>query len=281
MLLQDQETWILVSWCGSNGAASDQEGRATGCTGRRMAKTGVAGRLRLSKTQRRRTTQRAPARSTPPLSRMSRSQLVFVIISSLVVCSLIGGAFISLTFTDAFGSLFDGDETDQNYVDPNADIISAQETVVANNPDSVEELLVLANLLGNTQRLGDAIPYYERVLELAPEDVAARVAFARALADGGLNADAEFQFQRALEINPDNQPAHYYLAEMYMAETPARTEAAIEHYWRVVQIDPTTLIAERAQTQLDTMGAGTPPAASPSATPSESAETTSQPFHAE
>jgi tetratricopeptide (TPR) repeat protein len=201
---------------------------------------------------------------------MSRAQLTFVIISSLVICSLIGGAFVSLTLDDSLGNLFSDDDGGENFEDPNEDIISAQETVVANNPNSVEDLLVLANLLSNTQRLGDAIPYYERVLELAPDDVGARVAFAQALAGGGLYADAEFQFERALEIDPNNQPAHYYLAEMFMAETPARTGEAIEHYWRVVEIDPTTLIAERAQTRLDTLGAGTPPPSNDGATPAAS-----------
>ncbi len=197
---------------------------------------------------------------------MSRSQLVFVIVSSLVICGLIGGAFVSLTFTDVFGDPF-GDNGDENVEDPNEDVIAAQQTVVANNPDDVEALLLLANMLSNTQRLGDAIPYFERVLELAPDDVSARVTFARSLAMGGLASDAEFQFQRALEIDPEFQPAHYYLAEMYMSESPPRRDEAIDHYWRVVQIDPTTLIAERAQVQLDTLGAGTPPASPAGATP--------------
>jgi tetratricopeptide (TPR) repeat protein len=195
-----------------------------------------------------------------------------VILTSLVVCGLLGGAFVSLSFGDVFGDLFSDDGNDENWEDPNEDIVAAQETVVANNPDSVEDILVLANLLGNTGRLGDAIPLYERALELAPDDTAARVAFAQALAAGDLQVDAEFQLQRTLEIDPNNQQAHYYLAELYLAWNPSRTEEAISHYWRVVQIDPTTLIGERAQTQLDTLGAGTPPAspvagATPQSTP--------------
>jgi len=185
-----------------------------------------------------------------------------------VVCGLLGGAFVSLTYSDVFGDLFSDDGSDENWEDPNEDIIAAQETMVANNPDSVEDILLLANLLGNTGRLGDAIPLYERALELAPDDTAARVAFAQALAAGDLNVDAEFQLLRALEIDPDIQQAHYYLAELYVAWDPPRTDEAIAHYWTVVQIDPTTLIGERAQTQLDTLGAGSPPASPPAgATP--------------
>ncbi|HYI25123.1 MAG TPA: tetratricopeptide repeat protein [Thermomicrobiales bacterium] len=224
----------------------------------------------MSKATKRPAPRRPSGKSRGPVSRTSRSQLAFVIISSLVVCSMIGAAFVSLTFTDVFGDLFE-DDGDQNVEDQNEDIVAAQQTVVASNPDNVEDLLFLANLLANTQRLGDAIPLYERALELAPDDVAARVEFARALAGGGLLPDAEFQFQRALELDPDNQVAHYYLATTYLELSPPRTDEAIHHLWRVVEIDPTTLIGEQAQVQLDTMGAGTPPVdigeASPAATP--------------
>lgn len=174
---------------------------------------------------------------------------------------MIGGVFVSVSFSDAFGGLFTDDASDrENYVDPNSDIISEQQTIVAENPDDLEDVLLLANLLGNSNRLGDAIPLYERALEMAPEDINARVSFARALADGGMHADAELQFQRTLEMEPDNQPAHYYLAELYTGWSPVRTADALTHYRRAAEIDPGTLIGERSQTQLDTMGAGTPAA---------------------
>lgn len=187
---------------------------------------------------------------------------------------MLGGVFVSLSASDVFGNLFGGDESDsENFVDPNSDIIAAQETIVARNPDDLEDILLLANLLGNSNRLGDAIPLYERALELAPNDVEARVSFARALADGDMQADAELQFQRAIDLNPESQTAHYYLAELYLVWSPARTAEALDLYRRAAEIDPGTLIGERSQTQLDTLGLGTPmalpgPAASPSvATP--------------
>lgn len=174
---------------------------------------------------------------------------------------MIGGVFMSVSFGDVFGGLFSDDAGDrENYVDPNEDIISAQETIVARNPDDLEDLLLLANLLGNSNRLGDAIPLYERALALSPNDIDARVSFARALADGNMPADAELQFERALEIDPESQQAHYYVAELYMGWEPPRTEDALVHYRRAAEIDPGTLIGERSQTLLDTMGAGTPAA---------------------
>lgn len=207
----------------------------------------------------------------PPPSRSSsapsnRNQVLLVITSVLVICSLIGGVLVSLGSSDIFGDLF-SDNTDENYIDPNSDIISQAETEVAGNPDDVEDLFFLANLLANSGRLGDAIPHYEHALELSPDDVAGRLAFARALSDGGMYADAELQFRRVLEVDPNNQQAHYYLAELYMAQSPQDTDGAIEHYRAAAAIDSTTLIGERSQTQLATLGAGSPTPATPSASP--------------
>lgn len=191
----------------------------------------------------------------------SRAQLLFAIISSLVICAMIGGVFVSLSFGDVFGDLFGGDASDrENYVDPNSDLIAEQQTVVAQDPDNLEELLLLANLLGNSNRLGDAIPLYEQALQMAPDDVSARVSFARALADGGMAADAELQFEQTLARDEGDQQAHYYLAELYLAEDPPRIDDALAHYRRAAEIDPSTLIGERSQTQIETLGAGLPEA---------------------
>lgn len=212
-------------------------------------------------------TSRKPVSSSrPSKAPPNPNQVLLVIVSALVICSLIGGVFVGLGSTDIFGDLFSGD-SDENYIDPNSDFISEAETEVAEDPDNVENLLLLASMLANTGRLGDAIPHYERALELSPDDVAARLSFARALADGGMYADAELQFQRILEIDPNNQQAHYYLAQLYMAQTPQNVDAAIEHYRAAAAIDTTTLIGERSQTQLDTLGAGSPVSATPSASP--------------
>ncbi|HYJ12180.1 MAG TPA: tetratricopeptide repeat protein [Thermomicrobiales bacterium] len=213
----------------------------------------------------RRSQATTPRRSAPP----NRNQILLVITSVLVICSLIGGVFVGLGASDIFGDLFDGDTADEeNYIDPNSDLISAQQTIVANSPDDVENVLLLASLLANSGRLADSIPHYEHVMDLAPDDVAARLSFARALADGGMQADAELQFERVLEMDPNSQQAHYYLAELYMASSPQRVDEAIVHYRAAAEIDTTTLIGERGQTQLDTLGAGTTVEASPVASPS-------------
>lgn len=180
---------------------------------------------------------------------------------------MVAAAVFTISASDLFGG-DGGEEADEaNYQDPNTDLIAEQQTIVAAAPDDLEEVLLLANLLGNSGRLAEAIPVYERVVELAPDDAEVRLGFARALADGGMRADAELQFRRALELDPGSQAAHYYLAELYLTDSPPRTEEAIVHFREAAALDPTTLIGERASTQLASLGAATPVGSPPAGTP--------------
>lgn len=195
-------------------------------------------------------------------------QLVFVIVSSLVICGLLGAAVATISPDRFFGDSGSSDDrSSENFEDQNRDVIDEQQTAVAIDPDDLEATLLLANLLGNSARLEEAIPVYERAIELAPDDPDVRLAFARALADGGLSADAELQFARAIALDPEDQQAHYYLAELYRNWTPPRNDDAIPHYRRAADIDPTTRISELANTQLAALGAATPGGSPAAATP--------------
>ena len=160
----------------------------------------------------------------------------------------------------------DDSGSDVNYGETADDVISAQQTMVAGNPDDVDALMLLANLLGNSDRLNEAIPLYEQATKMRPDDASIRLDFARALADGGKPADAEVQFLKALSIDPESQAANYYLAELYRMWTPTRSAEAIPLYQQAVRIDSGTFLAELAQNQLVALGAATPvssPVASP------------------
>ncbi|MGB3328951.1 MAG: tetratricopeptide repeat protein [Thermomicrobiales bacterium] len=196
-----------------------------------------------------------------PLSRASRTQVIFIIVSSLVVCSLILAGVVAIA-TDRFSNT--ADVTQQPYTDPNKDMIGEQQTKVAEHPDDYYALTLLANLLGNTGRLSEAIPLYEKALQMRPDDQGVRLDFARALADGGHRSDAEIQFKKVIAEAPDNQQAHYYLAEMYRVSAPPRTVEAITEYRIVIQLDASTYMAQQAAEQLKILGVSASPVASPS-----------------
>lgn len=221
---------------------------------------------RLSVPSPTRPTRPTPPRhpSTPaPLARRSRTQIAFVILSALVVCSIVIGGAVA-TSSDGFFGKSDAQPTDVNYQDPNKDVIAEQQTVVAEHPDDVQAVALLGNLLGNTGRLKEAIPLYEKALSMRPDDIGIRLDFARALADGNLRPDAEVQFQEIFKRDPNNQQGYYYLAELYRSWVPERKDEAIAQYRMAVEIDSTTYIAQQSRDQLDTLGV-TVPSASPKA----------------
>lgn len=210
----------------------------------------------------------APRKRSKAPAKNNRLSFAFIIISSLVIFSMVIAGLVTAASLDLFGGSSNDDDngSDVNMGESADDVISAQQTVVAGNPDDVDGLLLLANLLGNSDRLTEAIPLYEQATKMRPDDASIRLDFARALADGSKPADAEVQFLKALAIEPESQAANYYLAELYRMWTPTRSAEAIPLYQRAVQVDSGTFIAELAQDQLEALGAASP-AASPGATP--------------
>jgi|GEM_PF-641730 len=184
-----------------------------------------------------------------PETPINRFHVVYVIVSALVICAMLALALSTIDL----GGFFSGDDNSANIEDPNADLLADQQTVVAEHPDDVDEIVLLANLLGNTGQIQEAIPWYEKALELAPDDMGVRLDFARSLAGAGLQTDAEAQFLKVLSAEPDNQTAHYYLAELYMVWNPPQEGKAREHYQKAVELDPGSFLGERARNRLDTM----------------------------
>jgi cytochrome c-type biogenesis protein CcmH/NrfG len=207
--------------------------------------------------------RRVPRESdSAPNTPVDRFKVIYLVVSSLVVCSMLAVALATIDF----GGLFSDGDSDRNIENPNSDLIAEQEAVVAENPNDVDQIVLLANLLGNTGQIQQAIPWYEKALSLTPEDHGIRLDFARSLAGADLQTDAEAQFIRVLENDPDNQTAHYYLAELYMAWAPPERDEATEHYERAVALDPESFLGQRAKIQLDSLNSPSP-ATTPASTP--------------
>lgn len=188
-------------------------------------------------------------------------QVAIVSFAALIICSLVGSALVVIPFDGLFND-DDGADT-ENIANPNDDLIEEQLSVVEANPDDIDAILLLANIMGNSGRLEEAIPYYEQAVDLAPNEASVRLDFARALSDGELQQDAELQFQRALEIDPESQEATYYLAELYLNWDPPRTEEAVVLLEQSIELDPDSFFAEQAENRLDSIS----PAGSAEGTP--------------
>jgi cytochrome c-type biogenesis protein CcmH/NrfG len=188
-----------------------------------------------------------------------RYQVIFVIMAGIMVLSL-GLGVIGPVIIDAFDSATDGGG---NATEVGESVEIAFRSTAEANPDDPQAALALANYLANTGKLSDAIPWYEKAIQLSPDDAAIRLDFARSLASGEMNGDAELQFQKAIELDPQDPQAHFYLGELYYAMEPQRTVDAIDEYETTIQLGPESFVAQRANERLAALGVATP-AASPS-----------------
>lgn len=180
-------------------------------------------------------------------------RIAYIVISGLVVCSMLAVALATIDLGALWG---DGDQ--DVIVDPNADLIAEQQTVVARNPEDADQVVLLANFLANSGRMMEATEWYQRAIELAPDDNSIRLDFARSLQSSNMVQDAEAQFLRVLDDDPSSLAGHYYLAKLYMDWQPQRRDDARNHFERVLDINPDSFLAEQARVELDTMGWATP-----------------------
>jgi len=125
-----------------------------------------------------------------------RYQVIFVIMAGIMLLSL-GIGVIGPVVIDAFDSAGSGGG---NGTEVGESVEIAFRSTAEANPDDPQAAIGLANFLANTGKLSDAIPWYEKAIELSPHDGSIRLDFARSLAAGAMNGDAELQFQKAIEL---------------------------------------------------------------------------------
>jgi tetratricopeptide (TPR) repeat protein len=189
-------------------------------------------------------------------TRSNRTQRIYAIVGIVVVVALIG-TIVGPPLVDYLTQPNDDSEiiVDDQTPDPVEDELRAD---VATNPDDPVAMAALANYLGNTGRIDEAIEWYERALALAPEDWVTRLGFARVLSNGGKRPDAELQFQRVIAACPLDEQARFSLGQLYANWIPPRAAEAAEQYWTVIAVAPETFVAERAREELSRLGVASP-----------------------
>lgn len=194
--------------------------------------------------------------STPPPRRSaSRAQAIFAILGLLVIFSMLFG-LVAVGF-DGFGG---GTEDDPTFEDPTSNIVATYEARLRNDPNDVNTMLVLANILQNRGDYPGAISWYEKAIALKPDDIEARLAFGKALAAYGQNFDAEAQYKKVLEFDSRNARAEYYLGELYDRWNPPRIEEAKIHYARASEFEPEGAWGRAARAALNRLNATPTPA---------------------
>jgi cytochrome c-type biogenesis protein CcmH/NrfG len=199
-----------------------------------------------------------------PQRKLSTLQLVAVIFTGLVICSMIGGVTASIVL-DSWSGSGDDEAAVDGSTDANDDVLHEMETAAAENPQDAEAQAALGNYYANTDNFDLAVTYYEKAVQLSPEDWTIRLTFAQALMTNQKLSDAELQFDKILEAEPHNATAWYYLGQLYEMWNPPRDDEAIFAYQQVIRYGPDTYVATQAVLKLSALGAT--PIASPAATP--------------
>jgi cytochrome c-type biogenesis protein CcmH/NrfG len=198
----------------------------------------------------------------PSSSRSRRgSHRLFVFLAVVVIGLLVVGSVAAIFTSAGDGSDEDIGEDPSVRITPGAEV-GRLETEVARNPEDADAIVVLAEVLANSGRVAESVPWYERAVSLRPDDVPLRIAFGRALQRNQSYFDAEVQLLRALDIEPEDQSAAFYLASLYEQMPTPRINAAVEWYQVAVDADPDSVIAGQARARLAALGE---PDASPTA----------------
>lgn len=117
---------------------------------------------------------------------------------------------------------------------------------IARNPKAAMAYNNLGTFLSNSARMGEAIPYFERALELRPEDGEYHYNLALALGRSGQVEASALHFQKAIDLNPMEPQAYSSYASLLAAV--GKNGEAIALYEKALDVAPQT--PEAADTHL-------------------------------
>lgn len=132
--------------------------------------------------------------------------------------------------------------------DPNALIAAATA-----NPQDADAVHALADYYGRTGQYANALPLYQRYLQIRPEDASAHVSTGELLLAGGDTSGAQGQFAQALALKPDDYTAaqaHLGSGSAYAALNPPRLPDAFNELTLAAKLDPDGEIGNAARDRL-------------------------------
>jgi tetratricopeptide (TPR) repeat protein len=115
-------------------------------------------------------------------------------------------------------------------------VLAIWQDTVAKRPDNPRPHHNLGFALAGMGRWQEAIPLYERQLQLMPDDAEAENSLGLALARVGRVQEAIARFERAVQLKPDYADAHSNLAVALVSA--GRVQDANAHYERALQGKP-------------------------------------------
>ena len=125
---------------------------------------------------------------------------------------------------------------------------------VRQNPSDYSALVGLGNSYYDAGRWAEAVPWYERALQVNPEDTNVRTDLGTAHLYSGNPERAKQEWFKVLEQDPNKVETHYNLAVLYSQANPPDLEAAAREWETVIRVAPNSEQARQAEKQLKAIG---------------------------
>jgi tetratricopeptide (TPR) repeat protein len=123
---------------------------------------------------------------------------------------------------------------------------------VEENPDDTVKIKEYADLLGSAHRLDEAIPLYDRLLELNPQRVDVMLIKGYLYYRDGNMDDAEITTQKILDIDPGHANAKYNIGAIALAK--GDTAQAVSVWENIVEKHSESQTARIAEKSLSNLG---------------------------
>lgn len=113
---------------------------------------------------------------------------------------------------------------------------SVLRSLLADDPDNVDALVLKGNILNDLGRAADAIACYQRALEIAPGRADALANLGNALQYLGRLQESVSRYEQAIALAPDYLEAHHNLGNAL--ESLDLQPQAVAHFRRALELDP-------------------------------------------
>lgn len=206
-----------------------------------------------------------PERRPPARSKSKRGALL-PLLSAIGIGAILLG-FLVVILPGGFGGASGGSSGGSSktvQVTPGAEE-SQMRARLQKNPNDVDAMIILADLLANSGRSTEAIQWYSKAVGLKPDDISLRIAFGTVLMQNSYYLDAEIQLKKAHDLNPKDPQPLYLLGQLYENESTPQPEQARAMYQQAASVQPGSIYGNLAKDRIAALDAT--PQASPVATP--------------
>jgi len=179
--------------------------------------------------------KKAPKRRT----KFSFNTIFFASVSVLILALLGYGIFIKKKAPESAPDVSTTQE--QNILSE----INRLEEHVNKNPDDLNSMLLLANMLQDAHFFERAIKYYRKYLSKRSDDVNARGDLGVCLFQLGRFDEAIAEMKKALEFDPKHQIILFNLGIVYLSQ--GNVDEANKYFKKCIDVDPNTDLAQRAR----------------------------------